>query len=593
MKRYCVTSASVFVYLALAAVAISADESGMDAQFEELARRYVDDFTRFAPVSATSLGDHRYDDQLDEISEAARNERLRWTQEFIDKTNEIDPNALSRKNQVDLTLLRHALQSKLWRETELQEWAWNPLVYTRLTGSSIYGLMARDFAPVGQRLNNVAKRLEQFPRLLEQVRETIDIPRVPPVHATTAVAQNKGVLNILENMVRPRMDALSTAERDRLTAAMKSAEDAINVHQEWFENEVVPQAGGNFRIGRDFFDRKLAYTLHTPLTRQQIRDLADRRVEELHQQMYEIAQPIYQQEYPLTRFPENPSREYRRAIIRFGLEQAYAETPAADEIVETAEDSAEMATRFLKEQDLITVFPDPLEIIIMPEFQRGVSLAYCDSPGPLDKNEKTFYAVSPIPQKWSQKQVQSFLREYNTRSLHVLTIHEALPGHFLQLAHSNRYPGSFRHLFQSGPFVEGWAVYTEWMMCEEGFLDNDPLLQLITLKWYLRDVTNAILDQAIHVDGISRDEAMQIMVEDAFQEEREAAGKWTRAQLTSAQLSTYFVGYLEHVALRQEAERKWGEKFDLKTYHDTVLSFGSPPVQFARALLLDVDVPQN
>ena len=227
----------------------------------------------------------------------------------------------------------------------------------------------------------------------------------------------------------------------------------------------------------------------------------------------------------------------------------------------------------------------------MPEFRRGVSLAYCDAPGPLDTGQKTFYAVSPIPEDWTESQIRSHLREYNTRSIDVLTVHEAFPGHFLQLAHANRYPGKLRHLFQSGVFVEGWAVYTEWMMCEEGFRDSDPLLKLITLKWYLRDVINALLDHAVHVDGISRNEAMRLMVEDGFQEEREAAGKWTRAQLTSAQLSTYFVGYLEHVALRREAEQRFGRDFDLKTYHDKVLSFGSPPPMFVRALLFEEEIP--
>jgi len=223
----------------------------------------------------------------------------------------------------------------------------------------------------------------------------------------------------------------------------------------------------------------------------------------------------------------------------------------------------------------------------MPEFQRGVAVAYCDSPGPLDKGQRTFYAVSPIPDDWTDAQVDSFLREYNARSIANLTIHEAMPGHYLQIAHSNRYPSVLRAMLFSGPFVEGWAVYTERVMQEQGFRDGDPLMRLVQLKWYLRAVTNAIIDSAIHVDGMTRDEAMQLMTVTGFQEEREAAGKWVRAQLTAAQLSTYFVGYLEHADLRAEAERRWGKEFSLKRYHDKVLSFGSPPGRFVRALLFD------
>jgi uncharacterized protein (DUF885 family) len=475
--------------------------------------------------------------------------------------------------------------------TELREWEWNPLIYTGLAGDSIYGLMAREFAPAAERVRNAAKRLEQFPRFLEQVRSTLNVARVPEVHAKTAVSQNRGILKTLDNMVRPLLDALPEQERKRVIDAIGIAEKAIGQHQHWLESELLPAAKGDFRIGIKLYERKLSYALHSPLRRQEIRELADSRVRELHEQMYGIAKGLYREQYPLTRFPDQPSDAFRRSVIRFGLEKAYADSPEADQIVETAERSVAMATDFIRAKDLLTIMPDPLEIIIMPEFQRGVSLAYCDSPGPLEKNQKTFYAVSPIPANWTEKQTRSHLREYNTRSIDVLTIHEAMPGHFLQLAHANRYPGKLRHLFQSGTFVEGWAVYTEWMMCEEGFLDHDPLLKLITLKWYLRDVSNAILDHAVHVDGISRHDAMQLMVEDAFQEEREAAGKWTRAQLTSAQLSTYFVGYLEHVAMRREAEQTWGEEFDLKSYHDRVLSFGSPPPQYVQAMLLDREIP--
>ncbi len=239
----------------------------------------------------------------------------------------------------------------------------------------------------------------------------------------------------------------------------------------------------------------------------------------------------------------------------------------------------------------MTLPESPVEIIIMPEFQRGVSVAYCDSPGPLESGEKTFYAVAPLPVDWTAEQARSFLREYNLRSIHNLTVHEAMPGHYVQLAHSNEYPGKLRAVCGSGTFIEGWACYTEQMVSEEGFLGGDPLMRLVTLKWYLRTVSNAILDQAIHVDGIRRAEAMRLMMEDTFQEEREAAGKWVRAQLTSAQLSTYFVGYQEHREMRRAAEAKWKGDFRLKRYHDAVLSFGSPPVQYVRALLLEEPIP--
>jgi uncharacterized protein (DUF885 family) len=178
-------------------------------------------------------------------------------------------------------------------------------------------------------------------------------------------------------------------------------------------------------------------------------------------------------------------------------------------------------------------------------------------------------------------------------SIQNLTIHEAMPGHYLQLALSNRYPSVLRSVLWSGPFVEGWAVYTERMMVEAGYLDNDPLMRLIMLKWYLRAVTNAIIDQAIHVDDMTRDAAMNLMIEGGFQEEREAAGKWVRAQLTATQLSTYLVGFLEHMDMRAAVENAWGDEFTLRRYHDQALSYGSPSVKYVRALIMNKPIPHS
>lgn len=374
--------------------------------------------------------------------------------------------------------------------------------------------------------------------------------------------------------------------------AMEVAKQAVEEHQSWLETDLLPRALGDFRIGKKRFDEKLAFTLQTPLSRRQIRERAENELRRVRAEMYQMAAGVYRQKHTYTQFPENPSPEFQQAIIRAALEMAYEETPAADQVVEAARQSLALTTSFVRDKDLITIPADPLEIIVMPEFQRGVSLAYCDSPGPLDVGQKTFYAVAPLPKNWNQQQIRSFLREYNVRSIHDLTVHEAMPGHFVQLAHSNRYPGKLRAVLASGVFIEGWAVYTEQMMADEGLLDGDPLMGLIARKWYLRGIANAILDQAIHTEGISREQAMRLMMEDTFQEEREAAAKWIRAQLTSTQLSTYFVGYLEHADLRRETEQAWSDEFRLKTYHDKVLSFGSPPVKYARALLLDKEIPR-
>jgi uncharacterized protein (DUF885 family) len=567
-------------------------DSPADQAWQTLADRFIDEMPALNPVGATRLGDHRFDGQLNEVSAEAQAEEAKFIRRYQAEMAGIDRDGLSRANQVDYALLAHELESSLWSIEQLQPWAWNPLEYTQLTGGAIYSLMAREFAPIEQRLGHAADRLEQFPRLLEQVRGTLVPARVPQVHAETAVRQNKGVLSILDNMVKPALGALPEAEQERLVTAMETASAAIETHQEWLENMLLPNAKGEFRVGPDVFDTRLAFALNTPLAREQIRERAESEFHRVRGEMYQVARAIYAEQYPLAKLPETPDEAFRQVIIRAALEVAYRDLPPRDGIVETAKAQIEQATQFVRDHDLVEVPDDPVEVIIMPEFARGFSIAYCDSPGPLDTGQKTFYAISPIPEQWDDKQVNSFLREYNVYSMQDLTVHEAMPGHFLQLAHSGRYPSTLRAVLQSGTFIEGWAVYAEQLMVNAGYNDNDPRQKLIALKWLLRSVTNALMDQAIHVDGMSREEAMDLMVEGGFQEEREAALKWVRAQLSFTQLSTYMVGYLEHIDLHAEVKKAWGEEYTPRKYHDTLLSFGSPPVQYARALLLDLPIPE-
>jgi len=562
-----------------------------DERFEALAARYLDEMPALSPVAATRLGDHRFDAELDRITPEARAAEATFYRGVLAELAAIDRDALPRAAKVDAGLLEHEARYSLWRLEELRDWAWNPLIYSGLAGGALYNLMAREFAPVEDRLTAATSRLEALPRFLAEVRATLEPSRVPPVHAETAIAQNPGVLTIIDAMVLPAAGALDDDARRRLEAAVEGARVAIGEHQTWLEETLLPAAGGDFRLGRDLFERKLAFALDSPLGRTDVRERAEREYQRVRGEMYEVAKTVYADRYPYTQFPDTPSEHFRQAVIRAALEVAYDALPEPGEIVEVVKRQLAQTTEFVREKDLVRVPDEPIEIIVMPEFQRGIAVAYLDAPGPLDKGQKTFYAVAPLPEDWSEEQVESFLREYNLYSLQDLTIHEAMPGHYLQLAHANEYPSTLRAVLASGPFIEGWAVYAERLMIDQGYLDGDPLMRLINLKWYLRAVVNAILDQAIHVDGMTREEAMRLMVEGAFQEESEAAGKWTRAQLTSAQLSTYFVGYQEHADLRRDVEAREGTDFSLRRYHDALLSFGSPPGRYVRALMLDEPIP--
>ncbi|HFF3759352.1 DUF885 domain-containing protein [Stenotrophomonas forensis] len=564
-----------------------AGDAAVDAAFADLSKRALDTWMQLSPVSATQIGDHRYDSELDDLSAAGQQKTVAAYKALLGELDKIEVAKLGRENQVDAAILRNQLQSEIWNAEVLQSGKWDPQLYNGIAGSAIYGLMAREFAPLPERLKSATARMEKLPAIFAQARENLDPARVPKIHAETVAKQNKGILSIIDTFITPHIGELPQADQQRLQAAIDGLKKAVDEQQTWLDKTLVPNAKGDFRIGAEKYDQKLKFALSSSLSRQEIGERARAELKRVREDMYGIAQTVLKDKPGAPDMPAQPTDEQQQKAIEAALELAYADKPARDKVVDDAKAALEQSTAFVHEHDLVTLPDAPVDIILMPEFQRGVAVAYCDSPGPLDKNLKTFYAVSPIPDDWNEKQVDSFLREYNSRMIHLLSIHEGTPGHYLEGWHSAKFPSTLRAVLRSGLFAEGWAVYTERMMQEQGYLNNDPLFHLVQLKFYLRTISNAILDQGVHVDNWDREKAMHLMTHDAFQQESEAAGKWVRAQLTSAQLPTYFVGAQEHFDTRKAVQEKLGDKFNLKAYHDQVLSYGAPPVRFARQLMLD------
>lgn len=569
------------------AAAAPAGDAAVDAAFADLSKRALDTWMQLSPISATQIGDHRYDAEIDDLSAAGQQKMLTAYKGLVADLDRIDVSKLSRENQVDAAILRNQLQSEIWSAEVLQSSKWDPQIYNGVAGSAIYGLMAREFAPLPERLKSATARMEKLPQIFAQARENLDPARVPKIHAETVAKQNRGILSIVDTFITPHIGELPAEDGKRLQAAIDGLKKAVEEQQTWLDKTLVPNAKGDFRIGAELYDQKLKFALNSSLSRAEIGERARAELKRVRQDMYGIAQTVLKDKPGAPALPANPSDEQQQAAIEAALELAYADKPARDKVVDDAKAALAQSTEFVRKHDLMTLPDSPVDIILMPEFQRGVAVAYCDSPGPLDKNLKTFYAVSPIPDDWNDKQVDSFLREYNSRMIHLLSIHEGTPGHYLEGWHSGKFPSTLRAVLRSGLFAEGWAVYTERMMQEQGYLDNDPLFHLVQLKFYLRTISNAILDQGVHVDNWTREQAMHLMTHDAFQQESEASGKWVRAQLTSAQLPTYFVGAQEHFDTRKAVQDKQGAKFNLKAYHDQMLSYGAPPVRFARQLMLD------
>uniref|UniRef100_UPI0005C29309 DUF885 family protein n=1 Tax=Xanthomonas sp. SHU 166 TaxID=1591170 RepID=UPI0005C29309 len=567
--------------------AAAAADPAADTAFAALSKRAVDTWMQLSPVGATQTGDHRYDSELDDLSAAGRQKSLDASKQLLAELDKLDTTKLSRENQVDAAILRNQLQSDIWNSEVAQGWATDPQVYNGLAGGAIYGLMAREFAPLPERLKSATARMEKIPALFAQARANLDPARVSEISAKTVAKQNRGILSIVDSFIVPHIQELPQADAQRLQAAIEGLKKAVAEQQTWLDQTLVPNAKGDFRLGAEKYDQKLKFALNSSLSRADIKQRAEAELSRVRQDMYGIARTVLKDKPGAPALVDAPSDEQQQKAIEAALELAYAQHPARDKVVEAAKASLADATDFVRKKDLVTLPDAPVDIILMPEFQRGVAVAYCDSPGPLDKNLKTFYAVSPIPDDWNAQQADSFLREYNSRMIHLLSIHEGVPGHYVEGWHSAKFPSTLRGVLRSGVFAEGWAVYTERMMQEQGYLDNDPLFHLVQLKFYLRSIANALLDQGVHVDGWSKEQALHLMVHDTFQQQSEAEGKWVRAQLTSAQLPTYFVGVQEHLDLRKAMQDKLGAKFNLKAYHDQVLSYGAPPVRFVRELMLD------
>ena len=570
-----------FPFVAPASAAI--ERTNEDGRFDTFSDRIVDEYLRLDPVTATQIGEHRYDALLPDVSAKGRAARRAFAERSLADLARFDRSQLSREHQVDAILLKDQLDYMIFSDARLQDWAWDPVTYSYPTGTSLFALMSREFAPLADRLRSATGRLEALPAFLQQTRDALVPARVPLIHAQTAAKQNPGLNSLIDDIIKQK-GALPAGEQARLERAAAAAKAAVAKNQEWLDNELIPNAKGNERIGVALYDQKLRLALNSTLTRQEIRARAEMEIQSLRARMYEVAAGMIKGDAGAPLAPASPTPAQQQAVIEAGLAKVYADAPPRDQMLPFARETLDQAIAFAKAKDIVGFPRSSFDAMEMPEYARGVAVAYADMPGPLEKDQRGYYDVMPIPADWTAEQAASFLREYNKWAIYELTVHEAVPGHLLQLAHSNQYKSRLRAVLQSSPMIEGWACYSQDVMADGGFLNRDPRYLLAHYKFQMRMPVNAIIDQDFHAGTLTRDQAMELMTKTAFQQEREAAGKWTRLQLSSAQLPTYFVGYQEWKDFRADAEKRPG--FELRKFHDSALSHGSPPVRFIRQLTL-------
>ncbi len=579
--------------------------------FEAAFKDFLAALFELEPVFATSIGEHAHDDRWPDRTEAGRQARLAFASQWTETIGAFD--GLTPDEAIDRDLVLGQLAAMRFDDDVLREDAWDPLAWVYLLGGGLFGLLSRDFAPLAERLASVAGRLEGIPAVLASAREALVgvdaiaglAPRpVGHFQTETALVQLTGV----EALIRQALDEAASARagdtavaavEPRLVAAAATARAALDGFASHLREIVLPVSDGEGRLGRDLFTRKLRHTMRSDeLTPERILTRAEAEFDAVRAEMVRLARDLWP-----VRCPDRPRPADEQAVVRGVLDAVAVEHPRADDKLDYCRAEHARIEVFCREIDLIGLSDEPLQIRWTPVFLRSFGGAMLIAPGPLEHGQPSYFAITPAPDDWSEEQRESALREDNDRMLRLLTIHEAVPGHYLQGTYANRCPSLPRAVFSSGLFAEGWAVYVTQVMMDVGYGADDPALLLTHWKYYLRCVVNAIIDARIHCDGMTEDEAVALMVDGGFQEMSEARAKFARARLSSTQLSTYFAGSFELWDMELEVRRRAaaGQVIQARTlpggfgptpgfryreHLESVIAHGTPPTALLRRILL-------
>jgi uncharacterized protein (DUF885 family) len=580
--------------------------------FSELVPPFFADLFRANPVLATSLGNHDHDDEWPDLSPAGSAARValvdRWTEAFA----ALPEAELGQDESVDREIIIGELAAFRFSETVLCEGAWDPLSTVYLLGSGLHSLLIREFAPLGVRLASAAGRIEGIPRLLAAASARLTgLPGRPvsQLHLETALRRIPGSAELLDDALATAaaadVDGELSGVRARLEASVPPAREALDRFAHHLSDVVKPAADGEGRLGPALYAAKLRHTLRIGMTPDELEARARREFDVVRAEMVRIARSMW----PAVRGAE-AAPDDDAAAVRAMLDHLAAQHQPPERLLDFCRDELARIEAFCRDHDVVGLPGEPLAIEWTPPFLRSFAGAMLLSPGPLDRGLRSFLYVTPTPADWTPEQVESYLREDNDRMLRLLTIHEAVPGHYLQLAHANRAPSLVRAAFSSGVFSEGWAVYVTQVMMDLGYGADDPGLLLTHWKFYLRTITNALIDVGIHARGMTEVEAVRLMVEGGFQERSEALAKYERARLSSTQLSEYFVGSVAMWDLEDERRRRFAVAsgdprgaaavpaprvvggygttpgFTYPEHLRAVLAHGTPPIPALRRILL-------
>ena len=555
-----------------------------DKTFDGFKEAFVEELWKTYPEWASYNGYYKYDSVLSVPDESRRKAELAFAGDWLDSLHRFDVKQLSSVNKTDFLMIENQLKSTQFYVNEFKSFEWNPSNYN--LGETFAKMINEQYAPLDERLKNLYKRLLKVDAYYAAAKSNIKQPTI--VHTTLAISQNRGAAEVFAAAVIDSIDksGLTAQEKVDLKTAVEEAKQAVLDYADWLEKDILPtlneQTARSFSLGKDLFTKKFDYEITSSYSAEQIYNKALEHKKNLHSEMAKLTKQLWPKYFKDKAMPADSLLAIKEMIGVLSLKHVHR-----DSFQFAIEKQIPELTAFVKDKDLLYLDPSkPLVVRVEPAYMQGVAGASISSPGPYEKNANTYYNVGPLT-GYSPEAAESYLREYNHYMLQILNIHEAIPGHYAQLVYSNQSPSIIKSILGNGAMVEGWAVYTERMMLEEGYGNNEPEMWLIYYKWNLRATCNTILDYSIHTANMSEEDAMKLMVNEGFQQEKEAANKWKRANLTQVQLCSYFTGYREIYDFREEVKKQQGDNFKLKAFHEKFLSYGSAPVKYIRELMLE------
>lgn len=550
----------------------------VNTAFNAYKKAFMDRFWKINPEWASAIGYHKYDSILTIPSLTQIKKELAFYQKELKSLHTFQADKLSDLNKTDYYILNNELNKYIWQLTELKEFEWNPSNYN--VGGTFSMMISENYAPLKKRLALISLRLKKVPAYFEAAKKNLRNPSRE--HLQIAIDQNEGSLSLFE---KDLTDSVKSAklkpeiESDYLKKGQKAAQ-AIRSYIQYLKDYPTDSAR-SFRLGKELYASKFKFDIQSQYSADEIYDAALERKEYLHQEMFSISNQLWS-----TYFPNESKPNDKLALIRKVIDTISIQHVKPEDFKNEIEKQLPELTAFVKQKNLIYMDPSkPLKVRDEPGYMAGVAGASMSSPGPYDKKGTAFYNVGTLD-GWAPERAESYLREYNKYVLQILNIHEAIPGHYVQLMYSNQSPSIIKSVFGNGAMIEGWAVYAELMMLENGYGNNEPEMWLMYYKWNLRAVCNTLLDIGVHTQNMSKEEAMDLLINQAFQQKAEADGKWKRVQLTSVQLCSYFTGFKEITDLRNEYIKLKGEQYQLNEFNERFLSFGSAPVKYIREMML-------